>query len=172
MNRVLETILDYERSLMKCENCKCCIQFIENFRSADVIPKFLKFRIPNNGCFQRTAIHNFQRKLLKQELFKAKKTLAEHKLKVKERRDILKGFLLQKLLPSVLFFTRVTVFNTQKNDKATYTKKLENLSKEQGHSLFNLQDAVKLFELDVLPPKYIDTLALDPKNPVLEKFDQ
>ena len=105
MNRVLETILDYERSLMKPENCKCCIQFIENFLSADVIPKFLKFRIPNNGCFQPTTIHNFQRKLLKQELFKVKKTLAEHKLKVKERRDILKGFLPQKLLPSVLFFT-------------------------------------------------------------------
>ena len=64
------------------------------------------------------------------------------------------------------------MFNTQKNDKATHTKKLENLSKEQGYPLFNLHDTVKLFELDVLPPKYIDTLALDPKNPVLEKFDQ
>ena len=31
----------------------------------------------------------------------------------------------------------------------------------------------KFFELDIVPPKYVlDTLALGPKNPVLEKFDQ
>ena len=133
-----EPYLDYEKSLMKRENCKCRIQFIENCRSADVIPKFLKFTIPNNGGSEPTAVHNSQRKLLKQELFKAKKTLAEHELKVKERRDILKGFFPRKLLPSVLLFTRVTAFNTRKNVEATHTKKLENLWKEQGHPLFNL----------------------------------
>ena len=165
--------LDYERSLMKHENCKCCIQFIGSCRSTDVIPKFLKFRIPNNGCFEPTAVHNFQRKLVKQELFKAKKTLGEHELKVKERRDIFKGFLPQKLLPSVLLFTRVTVFNTRKNGEATHTKKLENLSKEQERLLYNLHNTVKLFELDVFPPKYVlDTLVLGPKNPVLEKLGQ
>ena len=51
-------------------------------------------------------------------------------------------------------------------------KKLENLSKEQGRSLFNLRHTVKLFELDIAPPKHVlDTLARSPKNPVLEKFD-
>ena len=51
-------------------------------------------------------------------------------------------------------------------------KKLENLSKEQGRSLFNLRHTVKLFELDIAPPKHVlDTLALSPKNPVLETFD-
>ena len=165
--------LDYERSLMKRENCKCRIQFIENCRSTDVIPKFLKFRIPNNGCSEPTAVHNFQRKLLKQELFKAKKALAEHELKVKERKDILKGFLPRKLLPSVLLFTSVTVFSTRKNVEAAHTKKLENLSKGQGRQLFNLHDTVKLFELNVLPPKYVlKTFVLGPKNPVLEKFNQ
>ena len=47
------------------------------------------------------------------------------------------------------------------------------MSKEQERPLFNLHDTVKLFEPDVLPPKYVlDTLALGPKNAVLEKFDQ
>ena len=50
--------LHYERYLLKRENCKCRIQFVENCRSA-VIPKFLNFRIPNNGCFEPTAVHNF-----------------------------------------------------------------------------------------------------------------
>ena len=47
------------------------------------------------------------------------------------------------------------------------------MSKEQGRPLFNLHDTVKLFELDIVPPKYVlNTLALVPKNPVLAKFDR
>ena len=53
----------YERSLLKRENFKCRIQFLENCRSADVSPKFLNFRNPNNGCFKSTAVHNFRRSL-------------------------------------------------------------------------------------------------------------
>ena len=37
----------------------------------------------------------------------------------------------------------------------------------------NLHDTVNLFEFDIVPRKYVlDTLALGPKNPVLEKFDR
>ena len=55
----------------------------------------------------------------------------------------------------------------------TFTKKIENLSKEQGRLLFNLHGTVKLFQLDIMPPKnLLDTLALGPKNPVLENLDQ
>ena len=84
----------------------------------------------------------------------------------------MKSVLTSQLLPSVLLFTRVTLYNTRKNVEATHTQKLENLSKEQRRPLFNLHHTVKLFELDIVPPKHIlDTLALDPKNPVLEKSD-
>ena len=84
----------------------------------------------------------------------------------------MKSVLTSQLLPSVLLFTRVTLYNTRKNVEATHTQKLENLSKEQGRPLFNLHHTVKLFKLDIVPPKHIlDTLALDPKNPVLEKSD-
>ena len=83
-----------------------------------------------------------------------------------------KSVLPSKLLPSVLLFTRVALYNTRKNVDATHTRKLENLSKEQGRPLFNLHDTVKLFEIDIAPPKYVsDALALGPKNPVLEKID-
>lgn len=37
-----------------------------------LIPMFLKFRIPNNSCFELTSIHNFKIRLLKKELLKAK----------------------------------------------------------------------------------------------------
>ena len=40
------------------------------------------------------------------------------------------------------------------------------------YSRFNLHDTVTLFKLDIVLPKYVlDTLALGPKNPVLEKSD-
>ena len=97
--------------------------------------------------------NNFQRKLLREELFKAKKALAEHVSKVYEKRNILKSVLPSRLLPSVLVFTSLTLFNTRKNVEATHTKKLENLSKELP--LFNLHNTVKLFEIDIVPSKYV-----------------
>ena len=72
----LKQYLDYERLW----NCKCCIQFVKNCWSADVIPKFLKLTIPNNGYFDPTAAYTFQKNLLK--------TLAEHESKVYKKRII------------------------------------------------------------------------------------
>ena len=149
------------------------IQFVENCESADVFPKFLNFRIPNNGCFEPTVVHNFQRKLLKEELLKAKKALAEHESKVYEKGNILKSVLLSKLLPSVLLFTRVNCIIHERMLKQRTLKNWKICQKKQGHPLFNLHDTVKLFELDIVPSKHVlDTLALGPKNPVLEKSDQ
>ena len=116
--------------------------------------------------------NNFQRKLLREELFKAKKALAEHVSKVYEKRNILKSVLPSRLLPSVLVFTSLTLFNTRKNVEATHTKKLENLSKEQELPLFNLHNTVKLFELDICHQNMYKILLHCSKNPVLEKFDQ
>ena len=76
--------------------------------------------------------NNFQRKLLREELFKAKKALAEHVSKVYEKRNILKSVSRSRLLPSVLVFTRLTLFNTRKNVEATRTKKLENFRKNKS----------------------------------------
>ena len=53
------------------------------------------------------------------------------------------------------------------------TQKMGKFVERTRASTFHLHDTVKLVELDIVPPKYIlDTHALGPKNPVLEKFDQ
>ena len=102
--------------------------FLKNYRSADVIPKWSNFRIPNNGCFEPTTVHNFQRKSLKEELFQAKKALVEYELKVLEKKNIIKS-----VLPSsVLLFKRVTLFNTRKNVEVTYTKNWKICRKNKG----------------------------------------
>ena len=51
-------------------------------------------------------------------------------------------------------------------------EKLNRLSAEQGKPLFDIDNTVLCHELREMPPKYvIETLALGPKNSVLEKFD-
>ena len=46
------------------------------------------------------------------------------------------------------------------------------LSKEQQRPLLDIHDTVKLYDLDVLPPRYVlDMLALGPKNAVLDNFN-
>lgn len=55
----------------------------------------------------------------------------------------------------------------------TQTKKLENLFQQQECPLFNVNDTVKLFKIDLQLPWYaLDKLPLRPKNPVSDKFNE
>ena len=157
----------------KRERSLCRIDFLEKCWQADIIPKFLKFRVPNNGCFEPTTVHNFQRRLLKNELAKAKSTLKEHKKSVNSKRSKLNRTINGTLLPSVILYTRISKRECRENMLETQRKKLEMLSVDQYRPLLNIQDTVRLFNIDIVPPKYaIHTLALGPKNSVLTKFDQ
>ena len=82
--------LDYEWSLIKRERNKCRIDFFKKCIQTDIIPAFLKFRVPDNGCFQPAVVRNFQRRILKRELNKANATLYEHERKVNDTREILR----------------------------------------------------------------------------------
>ena len=64
--------LQYTKALYKIDNNNLRIKFLERCKRAEIIPKFLKFRVPNNGCFDEESIHTFQKTLLNKELQKAK----------------------------------------------------------------------------------------------------
>ena len=165
--------LEYDRILQKRERSLCRIDFLEKCWQADIIPKFLKFRVPNNGCFEPTTVHNFQRRLLKNELAKARSTLKEHEKYVNSKRSKLSRTINKTLLPSVILYTRISKTECRENVLETQRKKLEMLSVDQDRPLLNIQDTVRLFDIDIVPPKYvIDTRALGPKNSVLTKFYQ
>ena len=110
---------------------------------ADIIPRFLKFRVPENGCFEPTVVHNFQRNLLKVELSKAKKTKETHSNIIETKRTLLKNLAPINLIPSIVFHTRQTVKQTRLNVQKTRKKKLESLSKQQQRPLFDVHDTVK-----------------------------
>ena len=50
---------------------------------------------------------------------------------------------------------------------------MKSLSKQQQRPLFDVHDTVKICDVNINPPRYvIDTLALGPKNAILDPFDQ
>ena len=168
---IWKQFLDYQRALQKRENCIERTHFLEQCRNADIIPRFLKFRIPNNGCFEPTVVHRFQLNLLKQELIKARKLKIAHANTVHQKRSSLKSVVPYKLIPSVSFFTRQEMKKLRSSVKDVHRKKLKKLSEQQQRPLFDIHDTVKLYNLDVRPPQYVlDTLALGPKNAVLDSF--
>ena len=63
---------------LKSKLLKTCkrIEFLQTCEENKVIPKFLKFRILNNGCSSSNAVEKFQANLLKIEL-KTQKTKTE-----------------------------------------------------------------------------------------------
>ena len=163
--------LEYQGQLIKLENNRQRVNFIQKCRSADIIPRFLKFRIPNNGCFEPTVVHNFQRKLLKEELAKANSLLQQHEENLVVKRTALTQSIPQRLIPSIILHTKHTVRLTREKLIATHSKKLQNLSREQERPLFNVQDTVRICDTDINPPWYvIDTLALGQKNLVLDSI--
>ena len=66
---------------LKSKLLKTCkrIEFLQTCEENKVIPKFLKFRIPQNGCFNANAVERFQAKLLNIEIKNAKKLLNKRK---------------------------------------------------------------------------------------------
>ena len=45
--------LQYEKHIKKLENNRLRLKYLESCKHADIIPRFLNFRIPNNGCFDK-----------------------------------------------------------------------------------------------------------------------
>ena len=94
----LKEYYDYTKAMEKLDNCTLRISFFEKCRDSVIIPKFLKFRVPNNGCFNDSSVKDFQRRLLHQEISKAKSTLKECCTRMDETRELLKSKVPEKCL--------------------------------------------------------------------------
>ena len=168
----LTEYLKYQKHLQKVENCNQRIAFLQKCKHSDIIPSFLKFRIPNNGCFDDGSVHEFQRKLLQKELIQAKKNYKELMSHLNEKREILKSKLPQKCVASVVVYSRIFRWSVRKKVKQIHDKKLTALAVEQSKPLFKVNNTVRLYNIDTPPQYVVETLSLGPKNPVLNKFEQ
>ena len=164
--------LQYRKSLEKREKNSLRVTFLSSCMKADIIPRFLKFRIPNNGVFDNNSVFEFQKGLLRKELYKAKQDIQTLNDKTSAKRLLVQTHVPEKLLPSVAVHTRLHCRDVRQIVKNGHDKKLLALSEEQERPLFNVKNTVRLYDLDEVPPRYvIDTLSLGPKNAVLEKFN-
>ena len=100
------TFLRYQKCLEKKHASDLRVQYIKNCMEADVIPRFLHFRIPNNGCFDNQSVHEFQKRLLKKELIQARSDSLNVLSNLKDKRELLKHCVSDQLLVSVAFYSR------------------------------------------------------------------
>jgi len=165
--------LHYRSISRKVANNSLRIIFLESCLKSLIIPKFLKFRIPNNGCFDDRSVHEFQLRLLRKEIIKAKSDKSTSYNKLIESRNCLKLKLPDKCRSSVILHMRYDLRLFKNKQSSTLNKKLTNLSSEQDRPLFSIKNTVICYQLDLNPPKYVlDTLSLGPKNSILDRFDQ
>ena len=169
----VKSFLQYRDARFRVENHSLRIAFLENCKSSEVIPKFLNFRIPNNGCFDEKSIHQFQTRLLRNELQKAKNELQTAKEKLENARETLKQEVRPTFFPTIIVYNRLHLRRWRKEQTIKLNDKLFRLSKEQARPLFNVQNTVMCYELDETPPQFvIDTLSLGPRSSIMVKFDQ
>ena len=90
-NHCIHGFLQYKKALCKVESHSLRINFLENCLRSDIIPKFLRFRVPNNGCFDDKSVHDFQKRLLRKEIFAAKHDLDTSRQTLSEKRKDLQS---------------------------------------------------------------------------------
>ena len=124
----------YTRKLFKISAARLRIRFLNQCLQNDVIPRFLKFRIPDNGCFESTIVHNFQRRLLRREQAQARKVLTQHENELGDLRKALFG-LPGNWLVSVGWYARHAVRENHSRIADRHSKKLSDLSLQQKKPL-------------------------------------
>ena len=123
----LKEYLNYVKCVDKYDKCVLRISFLEKCRNADIIPKFLNFRIPRNGCFDNNSVHSFQRGLLHKEIGKARSVLTDYVSRLNETRCVLRDKIPHHCLPSVIVYSRQERVQNRKRVAATHEKKLKQL---------------------------------------------
>ena len=168
----ISSFLQYKKALCKVETNSLRINFLESCLRADIIPNFLRFRVPNNGCFDDKSVHDFKKRLLRKEIFSAKRDLDTSKQKVSEKRQGLQSRVANKLIPSIALFVRNETRILRIKQRETHKKKLESLSIQQDRPLLTVSNTVISFGLTTKLPKIVsDTLSLGPKSAVLDKIN-
>ena len=164
--------LDYTAALLKATNCQQRILFLKKCLSNDLIPRFLKFRIPENDCFAATMVHNFQRRLLRRLVSEAHRKMIMRSDQLRNARQLLKEKCTDYLLLSVAWHSRRDTRAERLTIHDRHNKKLVALAAEQEKPLRSVGNTVKIIG-DLEPPKYvIDLLSLGPKHPVLDQFNE
>ena len=164
----LEISRDYASKYVKFIDCHQGVKFFRVCLENDIIPDFLRFRVPENGVFSNQALHSFQTKLLRTEINKARTDEKNVVVKLERRRDAD-----EKFWPSVMKYLSLMGQRQTTTVKETHQKKLMKLSERQDRPLGKQgEGSVRALD-DVELPNWVQkVLALGPKHPVWDKFNE
>ena len=168
----LKLFRKYVDTALKAQNNRMRIAFLKNCLGNDLIPRFLMFRVPPNGCFEQTIVHNFQRRLLRLEVRNALSDLGKMEEKLNDLRRCCRQEIPSGLLPSVLSHLRRELKLNLATLAQKHRNKLDLLSQRQGKPLSNIEETIKILDGIVLPETLLNYLALGPKHPVKDQFNE
>ena len=149
------------------------IKFLRKCLDNDIIPDFLRFRVPDNGVFSDQAVHSFQLRLLRSEISHAKADRAKASFNLVKAREVVRRGIDEKWWPSVTFYLNRQTLCSVNNLISRHKRKLEKLSERQNRSLKNLDErSVRILDKVILPLWVREVLSFGPKHPVRDKFNQ
>ena len=163
--------LKYVKARKKFENNRLRVSFLRTCLRNDLIPKFLMFRLPKNGIFEQTAVHNFQKRELRRHISTAVQQTKDLDVQLTDARNALKtgGGI---PVPSIMLHSRIEINKFYRITMNTHAKKLASLAAKQDKPLRGVGNTVRVVG-DITPPQYVvDFLSLGPKHPVMDTFKE
>ena len=134
----------------------------------------MRFRVPENGVFLNQAIHSFQTKLLRTEINKARTVEKNVEVKLERARGAVQRGVDEKFWPSVIKYLSLRGQRQTSTVKEAHQKNLMKLSERQDRPLGKQGEGLVRGALDdVKLPNWVQqVLALGPKHPVRDKFNE
>ena len=166
-------VRDYASIYVKFINCHQRVKFLRVYLEKDIISDFLRFRVPEKGVFPNQAVHNFQTKLLRTAINKARTDEKNVEVKLERARGAVLRGVDEKFWPSVIKYLSLRGQRQITTVKDTHQKKLMKIPERQDRPLGKQgEGSVRALD-DVELSNWVQkVLALGPKHPVRDKFNE
>ena len=166
-------VLDYLKFFKKVQVSVHRLKFLRKCLKNDLIPDFLKFRVPENGVFSDQAVHNFQLKLLRTETSRANEDRKRYEEMLRKARSLVQKEIDKQWWASIFRFVRRQVEASLKTTSENHRKKLEKLSERQDKPLGGRNErSVRVLDNIELPEWVYEVLSMGPKHPIRDKFNE
>ena len=103
-NFTWKLVIDYLKHFNKFNNSFLRTKFLQKCLDNDIIPVFLRFRVPDNGVFSDQAVHSFQLRRLRTEISQSNADRAQASGTLVKAREVVRRGIDEKWWPSVIFY--------------------------------------------------------------------
>ena len=132
------------------------LKFLRKCLKNDIIPDFLKFRVPDNGVFWNQAVNNFQLKLLRSEISRANEDMNRYEEMLMKARSLVQKKVDEQWWASIFRFVRRQFEASLKSTSENHRKQIKKLSERQDKPLgVRNERSVKVLDNIELPDGYM-----------------